>query len=301
MHILVTGATGAVGSELAPALVRAGHDVLAATRRPLSHDGPGRAVTFDLDAEAIDPGGALAGADAAYYLVHALDRADVAAVDRARAERFAAAWGPDRPVVYLGGLGPRSSPSAHLRSRHEVGRVLRERCRTVELRASVVIGAQSLSFRLARALACVTGRSPLPIVVPSAARVRTQPIAQGDLTEALVAALDLAPGSYDIGGDEVVTFAELMERTARAQGRTLRTVARLPVGADWFGPAASLVADVDPWATTSLLASMATETVVDDARRPPGPDGSGTSLDDALALALRGGGPASPSVRSTHG
>jgi uncharacterized protein YbjT (DUF2867 family) len=286
MQILVTGATGAVGAELVPALVSAGHDVLAATRRPLAYDGPGRAVTFDLDADLVDPTGAMAEADAAYYLVHALDRADVGEVDRLRATRFAAAWGPDRTVVYLGGLGPRSSPSEHLRSRHEVGELLRDGCRTVELRASIVIGAGSLSFRLARVLSCLTGLSPLPIVVPSAARAKTQPIAQADLTAALVAALDLAPGSYDIGGDEVVTFAELMERTARAQGRTVRTIARLPIGADWFGPAASLIAGVDPWATTSLLASMATETVVDDARRPPGADGSGTTLDDALAAAL---------------
>ncbi len=286
MQILVTGATGAVGSELVPALVSAGHDVVAATRRPSSYDGPGRAVTFDLDADDIDPDGALARADAAYYLVHALDREAVADVDRTRAERFAEAWGPDRPVVYLGGLGPRSSPSEHLRSRHEVGEVLRSRCRAIELRASIVIGPRSLSFQLARRLACLTGLSPLPVVVPSAARVRTQPIAQADLTTALVAALDLEPGTYDIGGDEVVTFAELMERTAAAQGRRLRTIARLPVGADWFGPAASVVAGVDPWATTSLLASMATETVVDDARRPPGASGRGTSLDDALRRAL---------------
>lgn len=286
MQILVTGATGAVGSELVPALVGAGHDVLAATRRPAAYAGAGRPVTFDLDADDIDPDGVLGAADAAYYLVHGLDRADVEDVDRARAERFAAAWGPDRPVVYLGGLGPRTAPSEHLRSRHEVGELLRARCRTVELRASIVIGPRSLSFRLARRLACVTGLSPLPVVVPSAARVRTQPIAQADLTVALVAALDLPPGSYDIGGDEVVTFAELMERTAAAQGRTVRTIARLPVGADWFGPAASVVAGEDPWATTSLLASMATETVVDDARRPPGADGRGTSLDDALRSAL---------------
>jgi hypothetical protein len=89
-----------------------------------------------------------------------------------------------------------------------------------------------------------------------------------------------------VGGPEVVTFAELVERTAAAQGRTLRTVPKLPVGADWFGPAAALVAGVDPWATTSLLASMGTETVVDERRRPPGPSGTATDLDTALARAL---------------
>lgn len=286
MQVLLTGATGAVGHGLAPALEAAGHDVLAATRRPAAYDGRGRAVTFDLDTVEPDPDHHLSGAGAAYYLVHALDRPDVADVDRARAERFASWWGPERPVVYLGGLGPRSAPSEHLRSRHEVGEILRDRCATVELRASIVIGASSLSFRLARVLACLAGRLPLPLVVPAAARARTQPIAQSALTEALVAALDLAPGSYDVGGPEVVTFAQLMERTARAQGRRLRTVPRLPIGADWFGPAAALVAGVDPWATTSLLASMGTETVVDDARRPPGPDGSDVGLDAALAAAL---------------
>lgn len=286
MQILLTGARGAVGGQLAVGLELAGHEVVAATRRPRDHVGPGRAVTFDLDAPEMDPEGALDGANAAYYLVHALDRRDVVAVDRARAERFAAAWGPDRPVVYLGGLGPRDAASAHLRSRHEVGDILRARCRTVELRASVVIGPRSLSFQLLRTLSCVAGLSPLPLLVPDAARVLTQPIAQLELTAALMSALDVAPGSYDIGGPEVLSFGALMERTARAQGRTVRAVPAVPIGADWFGPLASLVVGVDPWATTSLFASMATETVVDDSRRPPGADGSGTDLDTALAAAL---------------
>lgn len=286
MQILLTGATGAVGAELDRALVAGGHEVVAATRRPEAYEGDGRPVAYDLDAATVDPAGAGETADAAYYLVHALERPDVVDVDRARAERFSDLWGPDRPVVYLGGLGPRDSPSPHLRSRHEVGEILRSRCRAVELRASIVIGARSLSFRLARQLSCLVSSSPLPLLVPEAAAVRTQPIAQGDLTEALVSALDLAPGSYDVGGSEVVSFGQLLERTAAAQGRRLRTVPALPVGADWFGPLAALVAGQDPWATTALLASMATETVVDDARRPPDPSGRGTSLDDALARAL---------------
>lgn len=286
MQVLVTGATGAVGTALVPALIAAGHDVVAATRRPGRFGGAGRAVELDLDRDDPDPIGATASADAAFYLVHALDRPDVREVDRARAERFARLWGPDRPVVYLGGLGPDEPPSDHLRSRHEVGEVLRRECTTAELRASIVIGPESLSFHLARTVACLMGLAPLPVVVPAAARVRTQPIAEADLVDALVAALDLDAGVYEIGGDEVVSFAELVERTARAQGRRARPRPHLPVGAEWFGPLAALVSGTDPWATTSLLASMATETVVDDARRPPGPDGRGTPLDDALARAL---------------
>lgn len=287
MRILLTGATGAVGSALAPTLVAAGHGVVAATRSPAAYDGPGRGVTFDLDAES-DPRSAMAGTDAAFYLVHALDRRHVTEVDRVRAERFAAAWGPDRPVVYLGGLGPATTGSTHLRSRHEVGEVLRTECRTVELRASIVLGPRSLSFRLLQRLSCLAGLSPVPVAVPRAAAALTQPIAQRDLTEALVGALDLAPGSYDIGGEEVLSFRALLERAAAAQGRTLRTVPAVPLAADWFGPVASVVAGVDPWATTSLFGSMATETVVDDTRRPPGADGSATDLDTALALALAG-------------
>lgn len=288
MRILVTGATGAVGAELALALDAAGHEVVAATRQSAAYTGPGTAVTFDLDGPEADLTAATTGVDAAYYLVHGLDRRDPTAVDRIRAERFARAWGPDRPVVYLGGLGPEDTGSPHLRSRHEVGEVLRGGCAAVELRASIVIGPRSLSFRLLEVLSCLASTSPLPVAVPASARARTQPIAQRDLTAALVAALDLAPGVYDVGGEEVLSFRALLERAAAAQGRTLRTVPVVPLGADWFGPVSAVVAGVDPWATTSLFASMATETVVDDARRPPGPDGRATDLDTALALALAG-------------
>lgn len=288
MRILLTGSSGAVGAELAPALVAAGHSVVAATRRPAEHRGPGHPVTFDLDGPEAALRAAMVGSDAAYYLVHGLDRGDPTTVDRARARRFAEAWGPRRPVVYLGGLGLRSTRSRHLRSRHEVGDILRDRCRTVELQASIVLGPRSLSFRLLRSLSRLAARSPLPVAVPRSADVRTQPIAQADLTAALVGALDLEPGSYDIGGAEALSFRALLERAARAQGRTLRTLPVVPVGADWFGPAASVVAGVDPRATTALFASMATETVVDDRRRPPGADGRGTSLDVALTRALSG-------------
>lgn len=288
MQILLTGASGAIGSDLGSALETAGHSVIAATRTPQTYVGAGRPVTFDLDAEVCDPEGALDAADAAFYLVHALDRRDVTEVDRARAHRFADAWGRARPVVYLGGLGPATTSSAHLRSRHEVGEILRARCRTVELRASIVLGPQSLSFQLLRTLSCVAGLSPVPIGVPRGSAAMTQPIAQRDLTEALVAALAHPPGSYDVGGPEALSFRALLERAARAQGRSLRTVPAIPLDASWFGPAASLLAGVDAWATTSLFGSMSTETVVDDARRPPGPDGRATDLDSALALALAG-------------
>lgn len=286
MRTLVTGASGAVGRRLTEALADAGHDVVAATRRPMAYDGPGTAVAFDLDTD-LDLN-VLDQADAAYYLVHALDRRDFADVDRRRAERFASKWGTDRPLVYLGGLGdPRSDlRSPHLRSRHEVGQILRKGCAAIEMQASLVIGADSLSFRLLRTLGGLAGLSLLPVVVPRAATTLTQPIGQADLTAALVGALDLRPGSYQIGGPDVVSFGELLERSARAQGRPLRIWPVLPVGTEWLGPAAALIASADPWATTALFGSMHVETIVDAGHLPPGLARPATTLDQALATAL---------------
>ncbi len=287
MEIFVTGATGAIGRPLVEALLAAGHQVLAATRRPEAYDGPATPVAVDLDADgSIDPSGASDGADAAYYLVHALDDPDFEAIDRRRAERFAERWGPDRPVVYLGGLGRPGLGSPHLRSRHEVGAILRRRCATVELRAALVIGADSLSFQLLARLGRLASCSPLPVLVPTAAAARTQPIGEADLVRELVGGLELPPGTYDIGGPEVLPYAELIERSARAQGRSLQVLPVVPVGPEWIGPASALAARVDPWATTSLFAGMGEETVVRPDHRVPGPARSVTSLDDALAAAL---------------
>ncbi len=284
-RVLVTGATGAVGTELSVALIEAGHEVFAATRDPGGYRGPGTPLSMDLDDRDVDPDAVLPLAEVGYYLVHALDRQDFAEVDRQRAARFARAWGPERPLVYLGGLGEPGTGSAHLRSRHEVGEILREHCATVELRASIVIGPDSLSFRLLRALAKVASLSLLPVAVPRGATALTQPIAQADLTAALVGALDLAPGSYDIGGPEVLSFAELIERSAQVQGRRLKVLPTLPLGADWLGPGAALLADVDPWATTALFASLSTETIVRDGRRPPN-ERSLTDVNSAIRAAL---------------
>ena len=290
MRIFVTGARGAIGQQLTDALVDAGHTVVAASRHPEHYDGAGTVVPFDLDGVLPDHrsavGDLIASCDAAYYLVHALDRRDFEATDRRRCERFADLWGPDRRVVYLGGLGADHAVSPHLRSRHEVGRILRRRCDTVELRASIVLGPASTSFRLVRTLSRVASRWPLPLLVPKAADTATQPIAQHDLTTALVDALDLASGVYDVGGPEIVTFAELMERSAAAQGRSLRVRPRLWIGPEWAGPSAALLADVDARATTALFRSMGTHTVVRPDHALPTRRRPRTGVDEALQHAL---------------
>ncbi len=290
MEIFVTGATGAIGRPLVRALVAEGHDVLAATRRPEAYVGPATPVRVDLDATgAVDPGGAARSADVAYYLVHALDRPDFEQVDRDRAQRFADVWGPDRPVVYLGGLGIPGLGSAHLRSRHEVGAILRSRTAAVELRASIVIGAGSLSFQLLARLGRIASWSVLPLLVPTASSTRTQPIAEADLLAVLVDAVNLPPGSYDIGGPDVVGYDELIARSAAAQGRRPTTKAVIPLAPEWLGPASALMAGVDPWATSALFASMGTEAVVRPGHRLPGPRRETTGLDDAIAAALAAG------------
>lgn len=286
MQIFVTGASGAVGGALVPALERAGHTVIAATRDPDAYEGSGRTVAFDLDADLDPPTGLARRCDAAYYLVHALDRADFAATDRRRAERFARWWGAERSVVYLGGLGAEGAASAHLRSRHEVGAILAGHCRTTELRASLLIGARSVSFQLLAGLGDLVGRSPVTVPVPAAATTRTQPIGQDDLVKLLVGALDVAPGCYDVGGPDVVTYAELIERSARIQGHDLRTASVLPVGAEWAGPAAALLTGTDPWAASALFAGMGTEAVVRPGHELPGPLAATMRLDDAIAAAL---------------
>ena len=116
-RILVTGATGFIGSRLVQQLVDDGHEVRAMTRHPETYDGPGRAVAGDVGdrASLTDP---LDGVDVAYYLVHSLDRSDFEEVDAQAARNFAsaaAALGVTQ-IVYLGGLGSEDGQlSAHLR------------------------------------------------------------------------------------------------------------------------------------------------------------------------------------------
>jgi uncharacterized protein YbjT (DUF2867 family) len=156
---LVTGASGYVGGRLVSELERRGQRVRCLARRP-DHVRPRVGEGTEVVAgDVLDPASlpaAMAGVDSAYYLVHSMaSRADFEEADRQAAANFASAAraaGVGR-MVYLGGLGREPGLSRHLRSRHEVGRVLRESgVPTIELRASIVIGSGSLSFEMVRAL-----------------------------------------------------------------------------------------------------------------------------------------------------
>ncbi|MEC9050845.1 MAG: NAD(P)H-binding protein, partial [Actinomycetota bacterium] len=143
MRVLVTGATGFIGTRLVPALLEAGHEVRAMTRRPESYDGPGTPVRGDV----FDPGSLaepLEGVDVAIYLVHSLDDQDFERKDAVAASAFglAAAAQGVRQIIYLGGLGKDGEDlSPHLRSRREVEKLLGEAGVPVTvLRAAIVVG-----------------------------------------------------------------------------------------------------------------------------------------------------------------
>ncbi len=266
--ILLTGATGYVGGHLLDRLERAGSNVRCVTRRPgalAQRKGPRtEVITGDL----LDRGSlvtAMGGVRVAYYLVHSMgETADFGELDRRAAINFAAAAreaGIGR-IVYLGGLGSGAGLSAHLASRHQVGEILRgSGVPTIELRASIVIGAGSASFETIRWLVEHLPAIPAPHWVDTAA----QPIAIDDVVEYLVAALGFqALGSevIEIGGPDRVTYAEVMREYARQRNLRRRViptvlmtpgVSRLFLGA--LNPGYGRVA-------AAMVSSLRNETVV---------------------------------------
>ena len=231
--VLVTGATGFVGQALLPALVDAGHTVRATTRN-LARRGPDARVQWvrcDVGDRA-DVERALEGVDAAYFLVHGMGGGehDYAAKERRAAEQFAqaAASAGLQRIIYLGGVAPAANPSEHLKSRLEVGEVLRAGpVPTLELRASMIIGPGSASWQIVRDLAM---RLPA-MLLPAWTASRTCPIAVEDVTVALVRGLDLplpASAWYDVPGPEVLSGRDILLALAAIRGRRVPSL-RVPL------------------------------------------------------------------------
>ena len=222
------GATGFVGSHLAAHLADAGHDVRAGTRSPDDYDGPGTPVDLDVaDRDSVIE--AISGVEAAYYLVHSMESSHFVEHDLRAAHNVAnvLAEHPCR-LIYLGGLAGISAPSDHLRSRHEVGAILRAaNPETVELRAAVLLGSGGDSYEMIRQLV-----DRLPVMFgPRWLSTRTQPIFLDDAVHYLAAALTLDPDVYDIGGLDVLTYGDMLRRYgAIVHGRS-RPIPVLPIAA----------------------------------------------------------------------
>jgi uncharacterized protein YbjT (DUF2867 family) len=245
---LVTGATGYVGSRLLRRLAQAGRAVRALARRPDAVDPLEgvEAVRGDLlEGAGLDE--ALDGCHTAYYLVHSMEPSTngtrFSDRDRRAAETFgsAAARAGIERIVYLGGIEPSTGVSSHLRSRLEVERTLLDAVPgSTALRASIVVGAGSASFRVLVRL--VERLRVLPL--PAWRRNRTQPIAERDVIELLARTPSVAAAagrSLDAVGPEVMTYGAMIERIAEAMG-----VGRLPLGLgrSLTPPASAIVAGV---------------------------------------------------------
>ncbi|SOD95576.1 SDR family oxidoreductase [Blastococcus haudaquaticus] len=295
---LVTGATGYIGGRLVPDLLAAGHRVRVMTRSPERiRDHPWSGEVEVARADATDPeqvAAACEGVDVVYYLIHALATGpEFEETDRRTARVMAGAArtaGVGR-LVYLGALEPQGEElSPHLRSRIEVaGILLASGVPTAVLRAAVVLGSGSASFEMLRYL---TERLPV-MVTPRWVHSRIQPIAIRDVLRYLVGCAELPATvhrGFDIGGPDVMNYAEMMQRYAVVAGLPRRRILPVPLfspslSSHWVG----LITPVPAGIARPLVESLRNTVVCqehDIAEFVPDPPEGLLSFDEAVRLAI---------------
>lgn len=286
--ILVAGGTGFVGRRVVAELDRAGREVRVLTRRPERHHGPGQPMRGDVTdpASLREP---MRGCSAAYYLVHSLERDDFESQDARAARAFgeeAAAAGIEQ-IIYLGGLGDdRDDLSPHLRSRREVETLLGGAGVPVTvLRAGIIVGHGGISWEITRQLV-----EHLPaMITPRWVRTLTQPIAAPDVVRYLIGVLhhpEAKDRVFDIGGPDVLAYADMLRRVAAIEGRPMPIVP-VPLltprlSSLWL----ALVTDVDARTGRHLIDSMTNEVVVRDHSVRDVVPFEPMGYDDAARLAL---------------
>jgi dTDP-glucose 4,6-dehydratase len=270
MRVLIVGATGFVGSRLTEALHSAGHDVVAFSRSASRAGFPDGVEMFEGDLE--DPmsvEGLCEDIDVAYYLIHSLTAENFAELDRTYARRFrklASAAGVDR-VIYLSGIsGDERNLSPHLASRREAESVLEgESFDLTVLRAAIIIGADSASFRIVDDL---TDRLPV-MTVPQWVRTPCQPISISDAVAYLVELLDAKEtrgGIYDIGAPNVWSCESLLKLTAEQKGKRVQIVPVLVMSPALSSHWLRLTTDVQYASARPLVESMRNPVTVDSER-----------------------------------
>jgi uncharacterized protein YbjT (DUF2867 family) len=292
--ILIAGATGYVGTRLIPKLVEEGHVIRCLARNPeklTDRNWPGvEFVQGDvLDLTSLKS--ALKDIDIAYYLVHAMgNQGDFRSRDKQSARNFALAAklnGIER-IIYLGGLGdPEQNLSDHLQSRQEVGRILNSTGIAVtELRAAIIIGWGSASFEIIRDLV-----KKLPVMItPRWVKSRCQPIAIDDVLYYLIAVLKdsrTIGETFDIGGDEILTYEAMMRQVALIMGKKLKII-NVPVltphlSSYWL----NLVTSVPMSIAFPLVEGLRNDTICSDQRINEYIPLTKTSFKDAVRMALQ--------------